>query len=299
MGRVRDLTAQADPQTLIRRLPQFLSAIRFQETVFALPFAYTGMILAAEGLPTFYQFAWITLAMVSARTFGMACNRVVDRHIDARNPRTVNRHLPSKRLWVSDLVFLAAVALGVFFIASARLNNLALALSPLAAAYLALYPYSKRFTWIANLLLGGALAIAPAAAWIGVRGSLDWEPVLLSGAVASWAGSFDIIYHAQDQEFYSREGLHSIAQRFGSVTAFRWAKFLDIVAIVSLLVMGAWMDLALPYYAGCAVSIGLLVVKYRLVSPTDMSRVSTAFFRINACLSTTIFISTLVSVLVY
>ena len=297
MGRVRDLTGQADFQPFIKRLPEFFSAIRFQETVFALPFAYTGMILAADGLPTFYQFSWITVAMISARTFGMAFNRVADRHIDARNPRTVSRHLPSKRLRVSDLVILAAVAMGVFFAAAAMLNNLALALAPVAAVYLALYPFSKRFTWTANLLLGWALAIAPSAAWIGVRGSLDWEPVLLSVAVASWAASFDIIYHTQDHEFYSLDGLHSIALRFGAVAAFRWAKALDVIAVVALLVMGEWMGLSLPYYLGCVVSIGLLVSKYRLVSPTDMSRITIAFFRINAYISTTVFVATSVSIL--
>ena len=299
MGRVRDLTALADSKPFIKRSPQFFSAIRFQETVFALPFAYTGMILAADGLPTFYQFMWITVAMVSARTFGMACNRVVDRHIDARNPRTASRHLPTKRLRVSDLVILSAVALGLFFVASAMLNDLALVLAPVAAVYLALYPFSKRFTWTANLLLGLALAIAPSAAWIGVLGSLDWEPLLLSVSVASWAASFDIIYHTQDYEFYSRDGLHSIAQKFGSVVAFRWAKVLDIIAVGSLLVMGQWMELSFPYYLGCVISIGLLVAKYRLVSPTDMSRVTIAFFRINAYISITIFAATLVSILFY
>ena len=297
MGRVQDLTALADSKPFIKRSPQFFSAIRFQETVFALPFAYTGMILAADGLPTFYQFMWITVAMVSARTFGMAFNRVADRHIDARNPRTASRHLPSKKLRVSDLAILSAVALGLFFAASAMLNKLALVLAPVAAMYLALYPFSKRFTWTANLLLGLALAIAPSAAWIGVRGSLDWEPVLLSVAVASWAASFDIIYHTQDHEFYSRDGLYSIAQRFGSVAAFRWAKALDVIAVGSLFVMGQWMELSFPYYLGCVISIGLLVAKYRLVSPTDMSRVTVAFFRINAYISSAIFAATLVSIL--
>ena len=292
------MTAQADRLPLIQRLPQFFSAIRFQETVFALPFAYTGMVLAADGWPTRHQFIWITVAMVSARTFGMAANRVIDRHIDARNPRTADRHLPSKRLWASDMVILAAAALVVLFVTAALLNTLALALAPVAAVYLAVYPYTKRFTWTANLLLGWALAIAPSAAWIGVRGSLGWEPVLLSVAVASWAGSFDIIYHTQDREFYARDGLHSIAQRFGPVAAFRWAKSLDVLAIICLIGLGVWMELSPPYYAGCAIAVGLLILKYRLVSPTDLSRVGIAFFRINAYLSTTIFAATLISVLV-
>lgn len=292
------MTAQADRQSPIRRLPQFFGAIRFQETIFALPFAYMGMVLAADGLPARHQLVWITVAMVGARTFGMAANRVIDRHIDARNPRTADRHLPSKKLWVSDMVALAVAALVVFSVAAAMLNTLALALAPAAAAYLAVYPYAKRLTWTASLLLGWALAIAPSAAWIGVRGSLGWEPVLLSAAVASWAGSFDIIYHTQDREFYVREGLHSIARRFGVAAAFQWARSLDILAVVCLVALGVWLELAPPYYAGCAAAVGLLIVKYRLVSPTDLTKIGIAFFRINAYLSTTIFAATLASLLV-
>ena len=292
------MTAQADRQSPIRRLPQFFGAIRFQETILALPFAYMGMVLAADGLPARHQLVWITVAMVGARTFGMAANRVIDRHIDARNPRTADRHLPSKKLWVSDMVALAVAALVVFSVAAAMLNTLALALAPAAAAYLAVYPYAKRLTWTASLLLGWALAIAPSAAWIGVRGSLGWEPVLLSAAVASWAGSFDIIYHTQDREFYVREGLHSIARRFGVAAAFQWARSLDILAVVCLVALGVWLELAPPYYAGCAAAVGLLIVKYRLVSPTDLTKIGIAFFRINAYLSTTIFAATLASLLV-
>lgn len=271
--------------------------MRFQESIFALPFAYTGMMLAADGFPSWRQFAWITVAMVSARTLGMSANRVIDRHIDARNARTAGRHLPSGRLRVFDMTALSAVAAAVFFLAAAQLNTLALALAPVAAAYLIAYPYAKRLTWAANLLLGWALAIAPSAAWIGVRGSLSWEPVLLSAAVASWAGSFDALYHTQDRDFYVSHGLHSIAQRFGVEGAFRWARALDTLAVVCLLALGVWMDLAYPYFVGCAAAAGLLVFKYTLVSPSDMSRMGVAFFRINAFVSAAVFAGTLVAVL--
>ena len=214
-----------------RKIPLMLGAINFQESLYALPFAYTGMLLAARGLPTLGQFVWITVAMVSARTVGMAANRIIDRHVDARNPRNAGRHLPSGRLRVADLGALTAVALVVFLFAAWQLNTLALALAPVAVAYLVFYPYTKRFTWAANLLLGWALAIAPSAAWIGVTGSYGWQPFVLSLAVATWAGSFDILYHTQDRDFYESAGLYSVARRFGVVGAFRLARALDVVRL--------------------------------------------------------------------
>ena len=283
---------------LVRRLPRFLGAVRFHETVFALPFAYTGMVLAAADLPTWSQFWWITVAMVGARTLGMSANRLVDRRIDARNPRTADRHLPAGSLSTRDMAALALVSLAVFLFAAARLNLLALALAPVAAAYLIAYPYAKRFTWAANLLLGWALAIAPSGAWIGVRGSLTWEPVLLSFAVASWAGSFDIIYHVQDRDFYVKSNLRSIPQRFGIPAAFRCARALDGLAIASLVALGFGMDLRFPYFLGCTVAGALLAARYRLVSPTNTSRISTAFFRINAYVSAALFIGALAAVLI-
>ena len=297
MGPVRDLTSSVAPSTLARRLPLFLGAVRFQESIFALPFAYSGMVLAAGGLPTWREFVWITVAMVSARTLGMAANRLIDRHIDARNPRTSGRHLPTGALAAADMAALAAVAAAVFFFAAAQLNGLALALSPVAAACLIAYPYTKRFTWTSNLLLGWALAIAPAGAWIGVRGRLDWEPVLLSVAVASWAGAFDILYHVQDREFYAGNGLHSVAQRFGTVAAFWSSRTLDALAVVALVALGLWMGLAFPYFIGCGVAAGLMAYKYRIVSPTDVSRIGVAFMRINAYVSTAMLVATLIAVL--
>lgn len=290
-------TARAS-YSLVQKIPMFFEAVRFQESIFALPFAYTGMVLASDGLPTLRQFIWITVAMVGARTLGMAANRLIDRHIDARNPRNAGRHLPSGKLRALDMAALSLAAMGVFFFAAAQLNAFALALAPVAAAYLIVYPYTKRFTWAANLLLGWALAIAPSAAWIGVTGGLTWQPVLLSLAVALWAGSFDIIYHAQDIEFYKRQGLHSVAQRFGVAAAFRLARALDALAVACLLALGVWMGLAWPYFIGCTVAAGLLVYKHRLVSPNNLSRLGIAFFRINAYVSTSVFLATLAAVLI-
>ena len=275
-----------------------LDSIKFQETVFALPFAFTGMILAADGLPTLSQLIWITVAMVTARSLGMSSNRIIDRHIDARNPRTLNRHLPKGVLRVFDMKVLCIVSCVIFFGSAAMLNTLALILAPLAACFLVIYPYTKRFTWASNLLLGGVLAIAPSAAWIGVTGGLSWEPVLLSVAVAFWAGSFDILYHVQDYRYYVDNGLYSVAQRFGVVFAFRLAQVFDVLAVLSLLGVGMWLSLSYPFYIGNLVVVFLMTYKSVLVSPRDFSNMKMAFFRVNALISTVVFLSTVASLLV-
>ena len=270
----------------------FLDAIKFQESLFALPFAYTGMLLAASGLPSWDKVFWITAAMVGARTFGMSANRILDRSIDALNPRTAGRHLPAGLLNVADVGVPAAAALALLFVAAWQLNPLALALAPVAAAYLTLYPLTKRFTWTANILLGCALAMAPSAAWIGVTGSLDYAPVLLSAAVALWAGSFDIMYHTQDRDFYEERGLHSVAQKFGVRAAFVWARALDTMALAALAGTGVLLGMAFPYYLGCVGAAALLAYKHTLVSASDMSRMGFAFFRINAYVSTLVLAAT-------
>ncbi len=284
------MSASARAVPIWRKAPLFVDAIKFHESVFALPFAYIGMILAADGFPGWAVFGWITLAMVSARTVGMCANRVIDRHIDAVNPRAAMRHLPRGLLSAWELSAAAVAALAAFLFAAYSLNALAFALAPVAAAYLVAYPYTKRFTWTANLLLGWALAISPSAAWIGVTGSLALEPVALSLAVALWAGSFDIIYHAQDVEFHRSHGLHSVAARFGVVNAFRAARAMDALAVVTLVALGLRMGLGLPYFAACVAAAGILVYKHLIVTPNDLSRMGMAFGRINAAVSITMLV---------
>lgn len=295
MAEARNIAAS---DRLLKRIPRFLDAVRFQESIFALPFAYSGMILAADGWPAWEQFLWITVAMVSARTLGMSANRIIDRSIDAQNPRTAMRHLPAGLLRLSDMIALSLVAAVVFFVAAASLNTLALTLAPVAAAYLIFYPYTKRFTWAASFFLGWALAIAPSAAWIGVQGSLDWAPVVLSTSVALWAAAFDILYHAQDRQFYTERGLHSVSQRFGIRASFRIAQSLDILAVCCLIGVGVLLDLSAAYYAGCVVAAGVIAYKYRMVSPNDLSRMGVAFMRTNAFVSLSVFTGTLIDVLV-
>lgn len=298
MARAWNLSPARASQSAYHKTALFVDAIKFHESVFALPFAYTGMFLAADGWPTWHQFIWITIAMVTARTVGMAANRIIDRHIDARNPRAAARHLPSGKLKVIDMVVLTIAAFGLFLYAASRLNTMAFALAPVAAAYLIVYPYTKRFTWTANLLLGWALAISPSAAWIGVRGSISWEPVLLSTAVALWAGSFDVLYHSQDREFQIAEGLHSVAQRFGVVAAFWWARVLDVLALTALVGVGILIGLAWPYYVGVGIAGALLYYRHQLISPDDLSGLGIAFLRINAYVSTTIFVGTLIAIFI-
>ena len=295
MAEARDI-ASSDP--LLKRIPRFLDAVKFQESIFALPFAYSGMVLAANGWPTWEQFFWITVAMVSARTLGMSANRIIDRTIDAQNPRTAMRHLPAGLLRLTDMIALSLVAGAVFFVAAALLNPLALTLAPVAAAYLIFYPFTKRFTWAASFFLGWALAIAPSAAWIGVQGSLDWAPVLLSTSVALWATGFDILYHAQDRQFYTDRGLHSVSRRFGIPAAFRISQTLDVLAVSCLLTVGVLLDLSVAYYAGCVVAAGVIAYKYRMVSPNDLSRMGVAFMRTNAFVSLSVLTGTLIDVLI-
>ena len=303
------MIAAAIPSTAVRKMGLFLDAIKFHESIFALPFAYTGMILAvwtesdaARWYPTIHQFIWISVAMVGARTVGMSANRIIDRYIDAQNPRNASRHLPSGKLSVRDMTLLTLAALAIFIFAAYMLTDslskpLALILAPVAVAYLIFYPYTKRFTWASNLLLGWALAIAPSAAWIGITGSLTWQPVLLSLAVALWAGSFDILYHTQDYDFQKQAGLHSVASRFGIVGAFWWARVMDGLALVTLIALGIWLTVSWPYYIGIALAASFLIYKHRLVSPDDLSSLGMAFFRINAYVSTTMLIATLLAVL--
>ena len=275
-----------------------LDSIRFEHTVFALPFAYLGMILASDGLPTLAPFLWITVAMASARTLAMSANRIIDRRLDAQNPRTAARPLPAGRIRLWEMTAMSVVSLGVFLLAAAMLNTLALALAPVAAVVVVGYSYTKRFTWTSHFMLGWADGIAPAGGWIAVTGSLSWEPVLMAFAVATWIGGFDILYSCQDRDFDLQRGLHSIPQKFGIPAALMWAKGMHVLTAASLLAIGPWMGLGFPYYIGWALAAGLLVYEHRLVSPTDLSRLNMAFFNINGYIAVIIFGFTFASIYV-
>ena len=280
------------------KLRLILDSIRFEHTIFALPFAYLGMVLAEQRSSHPRQFLWITVAMASARTLAMSANRIIDRRLDAQNPRTAARPLPAGRIRLWEMTAMSTVSLAVFLVSAAMLNPLALALAPVAAVVVVGYSYTKRFTWTSHFILGWADGIAPAGAWIAVTGTLSWEPVLLAFAVATWIGGFDILYSCQDYDFDIERGLHSIPQKFGIPAALVWAKVMHVLTTASLVAMGPWIGLGFPYYIGCALAAALLVYEHRLVSPTDLSRLNMAFFNVNGYIAVIMFVFTFASIYV-
>ena len=292
-----DPRSSAVPRSRTRKLRYILDAVRIQESLFALPFAYVGMLLAARGLPSLRSFIWVTVAMIGARNAGMAFNRVLDRDLDALNPRTADRHLPRGLLQPWELTALGLVGLALFFGAAAALNPLALTLSPVAALFVVGYSLMKRITWLTHLALGMTLAIAPAGGWIGVTGSLSWVVALLMFIVATFASGFDIFNTCQDVEFDRAHRVYSLPARFGLRSAFWVSRLLHVGTSLGLLILGLWLHLAWPYFAGWAIASGLLVYEHQALSPDDMSKLRFVFLRINALISVTIFASTLAAVL--
>ena len=282
----------------VAKIRFILDSIRFEHTIFALPFAYLGMIFAADGMPTVAQFLLITVAMASARTLAMSANRIIDRHIDALNPRTATRPIPTGRIKLWEMNTMAGMSLVIFFWSAAELNTLALALSPIAVIVVVGYPYTKRFTWTSHFVLGWADGIAPAGGWIAVTGSLSWEPVLMAFAVATWIGGFDILYACQDYDFDIRHGLHSIPQKFGIPAAMMWAKVMHFFTVISLLALGPWFELGFPFYIGWIIATALLIYEHRLVSPTDLSRLNIAFFNINGYIAVVVFVFSFIAIYV-
>ena len=285
-------------RAVLKRGSLILEAVRFEHTLFALPFAYIGMFLAADGLPTLSQFIWITVAMAGARTIAMSSNRLIHFKEDAANPRTANRHLPRGLLKPWEMGLLMLVSVGVFLFAASQLNTLALILAPVAAVYVVAYSYAKYYTWTAHFILGWADAIAVAGAWIGVTGGLDPEAVVLSFAVAMWIGGFDIVYACQDVDFDTRYGVHSIPRRFGVEAAFWWYRGMHLCTSAALLAVGIWMDLGYFYYIGWAIATALLVYEHTLVKPHDLSKLQLAFFTVNSYISAELLLFTSLAVVI-
>ncbi|MGA3210489.1 MAG: UbiA-like polyprenyltransferase [Terriglobales bacterium] len=270
---------------LLRNLGITLEMIKWQHSVFALPFALMGAMLAARGWPTAWQIGWIVVAMVAARSAAMAFNRLADIAYDAQNPRTQMRALPSGLLSKEFTAAFIVVSSLFFVFAAAQLNQACLYLSPVALAILLLYSYTKRFTRWSHLVLGFADAIPPAAAWIAVRGSLDWRILPLVGAVTFWVGGFDVLYACQDYDFDCQAGLHSLPRSFGIKNALLAAKGFHIVTIACLLATAVLFNLGLLAYAGVLIFAALLVYEHSLVSACDLSRLNAAFFTTNAVVS--------------
>lgn len=281
---------------LATRIPRYLSTIRVWESLYALPFCFMGMILAADGWPGWSVVIWITVALTGVRTLGMAANRFLHRKEDVHNPRTASRHLPTGKLNPLEVFGLMLVGIGVFFYAASQLNGLALALAPVAAAYVVMYSFAKYYTWACHFFLGWALAISPSAAWIAVTGRLDPEPVLLSVVVALWAGGFDIIYGCADLDFDRKYGVNSFPKRFGIAAALRTTKVMHIAAAAALLALGFWMDLSFYYFIGWVIAVSLLAFENGLLKPNDLSKLRSPLFQYNSVISMALLVFTILGV---
>jgi 4-hydroxybenzoate polyprenyltransferase len=266
--------------------------IKIEHTLFALPFAFLGAVLAAHGIPTAWQMLWITLAMVGARSTAMAFNRIADRDIDARNPRTKTRAIPAGTLSVAFVWGFTLLSAALFLLSAAMLNRLTLWLSPIALASILLYSYTKRWTLLSHLMLGWCLSIAPTGAWIAVRGSLNSPvPLLLSLTVMLWTAGFDVLYACQDYEFDRGEGLHSIPARIGIARALWMARLLHAGAFVALVALYFLTNLGLLAMAGVIATGALLIYQHTLVRANDLSRLNAAFFTTNAFVSIILFLT--------
>ena len=276
--------------TVTRNIRTTLEMIKIEHTLFALPFAVLGAVLAARGVPTGWQILWITVAMVGARSAAMAFNRLADREIDARNPRTRMRALPAGQLSAGFVWAFTLVAAALFLLAAAMLNRLTLILAPVALASVLFYSYTKRFTSLSHLVLGWCLSIAPTGAWIAVRGTIDSPvPLLLSLVVMLWTAGFDVLYACQDYDFDRAAGLYSIPKRFGIARALWIARGLHAGAFAALVALYWLTGLGALALVGVAAAGALLVYQHTLVRADDLSRLNAAFFTANACVSVILF----------
>jgi len=286
-------------QAAIRQTAIVLEMIKFQHTVFALPFAFTAMLMAADGLPSWQILFWIVMACVFARTAAMSFNRWADREIDKRNPRTATRAIPAGELSAKFVLVFAIVAAAGFVFSAAQLNILALALSPLAVVILLGYSLTKRFTSFAHFVLGLALALAPIGAWVAVRAEIGIPALALGLGVLAWTAGFDLIYACQDVETDRDEGLFSIPSRYGTRTALNLSRALHVLSLGFFMYAGALTSSGAGYYAGLAVAGLLLLAEHLIVDPQDMRRINLAFFTINSWVGIAILTGTVADIMVF
>jgi 4-hydroxybenzoate polyprenyltransferase len=276
------VTAGAAPAPLPSR---FARLVKIEHTVFALPFAYVGAFLAVNGRPSWHDLLWITLAMVGARSLAMALNRLIDAGIDARNPRTAGREIPSGQLSVAQVVVFCVLSLALFLAAVWQLDPIVRWLWPIPVAGFVVYPYLKRFTWLCHLWLGAVDGLAPVGAWVAITGKLPWQSWLLGAAVAFWVAGFDFFYALFDEEIDRREGLHSIVTRFGVRGAFVGARLAHALTVVCLVAAGLGLAVGVFYWLGVTAVALLLAYEHSLVRPDDLRRLDTAFFTMNGVIS--------------
>lgn len=280
-----------------KKLKIFLEMIKFEHTIFALPFAYVGALLVEKKVPAAHDLLWITLAMVGARTAAMSLNRIIDRRIDARNPRTAGRALPKGLLNVTEVWVYVFISFALLLYSAYQLSPLAFRLFPVAVLVLLTYSYTKRFSWACHMFLGAALGLAPLGSWIAIAGHFDLAPVLLALGVLFWVAGFDIIYACDDYEFDRREGLYSIPARFGIKNALYISTAFHILAPGFFLAAGLLLNLGALYLTGLAVAVVILFYQHTLVRPDDLSRAGVAFFNLNGILSVIMFAFTFLDVL--
>jgi len=276
-----------------RTLRHFLDAIRFEHTVFALPFAYVAMVLAAGGWPGWRVLVWITLAMAAARTLAMSVNRLADRLIDAANPRTAGRHLPTGLLKPWHMLLAAIVSGALLALSAWMLNPLSFKLAPWAALFLIGYSYTKRFTWASHWILGFTDGIAAAGGWIAVRGAFEPPAFVLWFALTVWIAGFDLIYACQDVDFDRRARLHSFPARFGISAALLCARVCHLLTVAAFVALGVMTGLGWIYWLGVVAVSALFVYEHSLVSPEDLSRLDIAFFNVNGYIAVILFVAVL------
>ncbi len=280
-------------------LPRRLaSLVRIEHTIFALPFAYVGAFLAVDGWPGVAAMAWVTVAMVGARTLAMSLNRIADSELDARNPRTSSRELPAGTLTRRQVLVLSLVSLAVFLLAVAQLDPIVRWLWPVPVAMFVVYPYLKRVTWLCHLWLGACLGLAPLGAWLAVAGTAPWEAWAIGTAVLLWVAGFDLFYSLFDLEHDRAEGLHSWAVRFGESGVFAGARVFHVCAVVLLSIAGMGLDVGAPYWLSVAATGTLLVYEHVIVRPGDLRRLDSAFFTLNGVISVVFFAFVALDVLV-
>lgn len=285
------------PQTPnLKPLKVFLDMIKFPHTIFALPFALTSAFIASGGMPEFRKFFWIIIAMVSARTGAMSFNRLVDMHIDAKNPRTKDRPLPKGLISKSAVTFYTIISFIVLIFSAYMLNELCFYLSPIAIIILTGYSLTKRFTHYSHIVLGLALAGAPLGAWIAIKGVVELLPVVLSLAVLFWVAGFDVLYALQDYEFDKKEGLHSIPVKFGIKNSILISRIFHILMVILLAYIYFLSNFGFVYLTGLAVISALLIYEHSLVKENDLTKLDIAFFNMNGYISVLFFIFTVIDV---
>jgi 4-hydroxybenzoate polyprenyltransferase len=284
--------------SLFRKIVDYLKLIKFSHSVFALPFAFTSALIAAEGIPSLQKILWITVAMIGGRSGAMGMNRIIDRKIDALNPRTKDRELPRGVIKTGEALLFTLIAFGILVVAAYMLNPLCLKLSPLVLIVLATYSFTKRFTWLCHIFLGLALALSPLGAWIAVRGVFDPEILSLCFAVMFWVAGFDILYGLQDLDFDRGHGLYSIPRIFGIKYSLLIARVFHLITVILLITLLLMFDLGIAYLIGVLIAAVMLIYEHSLVKPDDLSKLNMAFFMMNGYISITVFIFTLLNFIV-